>query len=111
MSKYAMLIDYGYCTGCRSCEISCRNEKGLELHEWGIRVNELGPEDFNGTWEWDYLPAPSRLCNLCEELIDQGKKAPCALHCLADVIDIVRIEEVSQRMAELDRSKIVCYVP
>ena len=33
MSKRAMLINYKYCTGCHSCEVSCRKEKGLSLDE------------------------------------------------------------------------------
>ena len=41
--EYGMLINYGLCTGCDSCEISCLKEKQLPKGEWGIRVKQIGP--------------------------------------------------------------------
>ncbi len=111
MKDYAMLIDYGLCTGCKSCEISCRNENGIPVDEWGIKVNELGPDELGGVWEWDYLPAPSRLCDLCADTLGQGGTAPCVLHCLAHVLEIIPVKEVSNRLVELDKEKVVCYIP
>ena len=43
--QYGMLIDYSLCTGCKSCEVSCRKEKDLPLDEWGILVNQIGALD------------------------------------------------------------------
>ena len=44
MKKHALLIDYKYCTGCHSCEVACRQEKGIESQdEWGIKLAEFGP--------------------------------------------------------------------
>lgn len=111
MNEYTMLIDYGLCTGCKSCEISCRNEKGFPLNEWGIKIIELGPEVLGGTWEWDYLPAPSRLCDLCIDKVTRNETPPCVLHCLSNVIEIVETKETSKRLAELDKQKLVCYIP
>lgn len=111
MKEYAMLIDYGYCTGCKSCEISCRNEKELPLDEWGIQVNELGPKKLQGAWEWDYLPAPSHVCDLCADRRADGQKAACELHCLADVIRIVPVEEVSSTLGVFDKDKVVVFIP
>ena len=40
MEKYAdygLLIDYKYCTNCRSCEVACQQEKGLASDQFGIR--------------------------------------------------------------------------
>lgn len=111
MTQYAMMIDYGYCTGCKSCEISCRNEKNLPLDEWGIRIVESGPQEIAGEWEWDYIPSLSRACDLCVERIEQGEVAPCQLHCLADVIRIVPVEEVSKKLAEANEHKQVVYIP
>ena len=31
MSKYALIIDYKYCTGCHSCEMACKVEKNLKI--------------------------------------------------------------------------------
>ncbi|WP_241156065.1 oxidoreductase [Adlercreutzia sp. ZJ154] len=111
MQKYAMLIDYGYCTGCRSCEISCRKEHGLSLKEWGIAVQEIGPKKLKGEWEWDYVPVPSRLCDLCEGRRSEGKKPLCELHCLANVINVIPVAEVSEKMLEAGDRKISCFIP
>ncbi len=112
MTKRAMLVDYQYCTGCHSCEVSCRKEKSLGLDEWGISVKEYGPAKFSdGKWEWDFIPAPSRLCDLCEGRIDEGKIPLCELHCLAAVIKVIPIEEASKQLAEMDKSKVAVFIP
>ena len=112
MEKRAMLIDYGYCTGCHSCEVSCRKKNDLRLDEWGIKVNEVGPQKFsNGKWEWDFVPVPSSLCDLCEDRIAEGNKPLCELHCLANVIQIVPLDEVESTMEKLGKHKTVCYIP
>ena len=112
MGNKAMVIDYGYCTGCGSCEVSCRKEKGLSLNEWGIKVSSIGPQKFDdGRWEWDYLPTPSRLCDLCVSRIEEGKKPLCELHCLASVIKVVDVEESSSILAEKNGGQVVVYLP
>ena len=42
--KKALLIDYKYCDQCNSCVVACKNEKGLQGEEWGIKIKEIGPE-------------------------------------------------------------------
>lgn len=112
MSDYAMLIDYQFCTNCHSCEISCVKEKGLKDGEWGIKVNEVGPALFSdGKWEWDYVPVPSRLCDCCVDRIERGEKPLCELHCLTAIINVVRVEDVSSKLAGMDKSKIAVYMP
>jgi len=109
--QYGMLIDYSLCTGCRSCEVSCRKEHDLPLEEWGILVQTIGPKKLGGKWEFDYVPVPSRLCNLCAGRKAEGKKAACELHCLANVIEILPVEDLSARMVELGHGKVACYLP
>jgi len=109
--KYAMLIDYGYCTGCLSCEISCRKEKGLSLEEWGIKVSSFGPTKLDGKWSWDYIPAISQMCDLCAERREQGQKAACELHCLANVIEIVPVDQVSKKLEEFGHGKVLTFLP
>jgi Fe-S-cluster-containing dehydrogenase component len=108
--QYAMIIDYGFCTGCRSCEISCRNEHDIPLKEWGIKVMDSGPEKLGGEWEWDFIPVPSRLCDLCVERLEDGNIPACELHCLAKVIEVVPLEKVAPKMAQRGK-KMSCYLP
>lgn len=105
-----MLINYGFCTGCHSCEVSCRKLKQLPLDEWGIQVRQIGPDKLGGQWEFDYVPVPSRLCDLCAGRRDAGDKALCELHCLANVIEILPAEEAAARMVELG-SKTAVFIP
>ncbi|WP_102373255.1 oxidoreductase [Raoultibacter massiliensis] len=112
MKDHAMVIDYEYCTNCHSCEVSCIKEKSLKENEWGIRVNEVGPARFSdGKWEWDYVPVPSRLCDLCSERLEQGSKPLCELHCLAAVISVIPISEVSSKLDEMNKQKVAVYLP
>ncbi len=109
--KYGMLVNYGLCIGCQSCEISCVKEKNLPEGEWGIKVEQIGPEKLGGKWEWDYVPVPSSLCDLCEERMRQGKQPSCQLHCLAKVIEVLPLDEMSKRMQEISDHKVACYLP
>jgi len=75
MSKYGLLIDYEYCSGCHSCEIACRNEKDIALDDWGIKLASIGPwKRENGTWEWNNIPVPTQICDLCASRVNAGKK-------------------------------------
>ena len=109
--QYGMLINYGLCTGCKSCEVSCRKEHDLPLEEWGILVEQIGPKKLGGAWEWDYVPVPSRLCNLCVGRKEEGKKALCELHCLANVIEVLPVEQLTERAVELGGRKVSMFLP
>lgn len=108
--NYGMLINYEYCTGCHSCEISCRKEKNLSLEEWGIKLQQIGPEKLGGKWEWDYLPVPSSLCDCCAERIGEGKMPLCELHCLAHAIEVLPVDKLCERMQELQGTKTACFI-
>lgn len=60
--------------------------------------------------EVDYVPVPSKLCDLCAARREDGKKALCELHCLANVIEILPAAEAAKRMVELG-SKTTCFIP
>ena len=40
MSKYSLLVDYKYCTGCHACEIACNQEYDRPVGLAGIKVFE-----------------------------------------------------------------------
>jgi len=112
MKKYALVIDYKYCTGCHSCEVACRHEKGIEdMEQWGIKLAEFGPQMMDGKWYWNYVAVPSSLCDLCEERIEAGKKPACAHHCLGQCMEAVKLEDVGAKMAELGGDGVACFLP
>ena len=110
MGTYAMVVDYKYCTGCHTCEIACRNEKGLALDEWGIKLSEQGPVRIDGKWMWNYVPIPSDACDLCRERIDAGKKPSCEHHCLAQCLQVVPIEHVGEAASALGNG-VAVFIP
>ena len=106
-----ILINYEYCTGCHSCEIACRNELGLPMGQWGIKLLELGPwKKLDGKWETKFVPVPTSYCTLCDERVANGGVPSCALHCLANVIEYGTIEELAVKMEEKG-SKCSVFLP
>lgn len=108
MSDNALLINYGYCSGCRSCELACRNEHNLPEGSWGIRVRAEEPwQHPNGKWNWDYLPVPTGLCDMCEHRVGNGHDPMCVQSCQAKVIEFGSTETMMERLAELGGKTVV----
>lgn len=102
MSQNALLFNYEYCSGCHSCELACRNELGLGLGEWGIKLAEVKPFELDaGKMEWIYQPIPTRLCNLCADRVSEGKDPACVHHCLAFCIEYGTLDDMQKRAAEI----------
>ncbi|UWG98957.1 oxidoreductase [Dehalobacter sp. DCM] len=111
MSGYGLMIDYEWCSGCQSCEVACKNEKGLPLGKWGIKVLELGPWEIEPKkYEWNYIPVPTSYCDLCADRVAKGEQPSCALHCLASVIEYGPVEELARKMA-VKGKKVNMFVP
>jgi len=111
MSRNGLLIDYEYCTGCRSCEVACRNEKNIPKDKWGIKMLEFTPWNIEGNrWGWDYVPVPTELCDLCEDRVKKGEKAACALHCLGQCMEVGPVEELAKKMSAKGK-KMTMFVP
>ena len=54
MTAFGLLIDYEYCSGCQSCEVSCKEEHGYPVGKWGIRVMDDGPWEIEpGRMNWN----------------------------------------------------------
>ena len=105
---YGLLIDNYWCTGCHSCEISCKNEKGLPIGQFGIKMMVLGPyQKTDGTWEHKYYPVLTSDCDLCEDRVAKGGIPACQLHCLASAIEYGPVEELAKIMAERDRATTI----
>ena len=40
---YGLLINYEYCTGCKSCEMACSVEHDIPIGKFGIKLEQVGP--------------------------------------------------------------------
>lgn len=111
MNQYGLMIDYEWCTGCYSCEVACRNEHSLPLDKWGIKLTEIGPWKVGDRkWEWNYIPVPTDLCDMCADRVAKGKKPACVHHCQALCMEYGTIEELSKKMSEKGK-KVMMYLP
>ena len=112
MAEYGLLIDYEYCTGCQSCEVACKEEHGFPVGKWGIRVFDDGPWQMNeqaDTWNWNKIPVPTDLCDLCADRTAAGREPTCVHHCLAACMTYGPIAELAVELAE--KPKQVLWVP
>lgn len=108
--RNGLLIDYEFCTGCQSCEIACKQEHGFGVGTWGIRVLDEGPWEIDEkTVNWNKIPTPTSLCDLCAERTAGGKLPTCVHHCLAGVMEFGPIDQLVE---ELDKKpNQVLFVP
>lgn len=101
MTRYGLFIDYEYCSGCKVCVTACKMEHGFEPNDFGIVLLQDGPRECSdGKWEYNYLPMPTSLCNLCESRTEEGKPPSCVMHCPAHCMYFGEIEELSKTVAE-----------
>lgn len=108
MASLGMLIDYDYCTGCHTCEVSCKQRFDLKEGEFGIKLSQNGPwKHSEDKWEWNWVPIPTEYCDMCEERIAAGKKALCEKQCQAFVITVGPLQELVKKMGE--KKKMVLY--
>ena len=115
MATYGLLIDYEYCTGCETCVVACKEEHGFPVGKWGIRVLDDGPwqKDDSGEggncFNWNKIPVPTRLCDLCAERTAKGKKPLCVKHCQSLAM---RYGPVDELVRNFDGStKFAVFVP
>ncbi|EAT14661.1 4Fe-4S dicluster domain-containing protein [Desulfuromonas acetoxidans] len=110
MATNGLLINYQYCTGCHSCEVACKNALKLPRGKSGIKLLENGPWEVTPEkFEWDYIPVPTQLCNLCADRVEEGKKPSCVHHCLAQCIEYGSAEELAARAAELGEKTAIFF--
>ena len=115
MPQYGLLIDYEFCTGCQSCEVSCKEHHHFPVGKWGIRVMDDGPwrkddaKDEGSCFNWNKIPVPTDLCDLCADRTRDGREPVCMHNCLADVIRFGTIEEMAVELAR--KPKQVLWTP
>lgn len=96
-----MLVDYDYCTGCHSCEVSCKERFDMAEDEWGIKLADNGHgvtarPTGNGTT----CPSPPRNATCAPTGLPPGKKALCEQHCQALVITVGPLDELAKKMTK-----------
>lgn len=109
-NKYGLLIKYDYCTGCHTCEVACKKVLNLPVGQHGIRVFQDGPREIvPDKWEYNFLPMPTSLCDLCEDRVAAGKVPSCVQHCSPGVMFFGPIDELAEKMKNIPKS--VLYAP
>ena len=108
--KYGLLIGNYWCTGCHSCEVSCKNEHDLPIGQFGIKMLVLGPWEKmeKGQWEHTYYPVLTSYCDLCADRVAMGKKPTCVSHCQAVVLEYGAVEDLAKKLD--DKTKQCLYV-
>ena len=101
------LIDYGYCSGCHSCEIACQQELGLKPDEFGIRLFQIGPDRLpDGGWQYEFVPVVTDRCDRCARRQGLGKPPSCVQHCQAGCIAYGTLAELEGKIAAQDKVAI-----
>ena len=96
-----ILVNYHWCSGCHVCEIACQMLYGFAPGEYGIRVEQVGPErNADGTWTFDYVPQLTDRCTLCARRLAEGKPPTCVQHCQANCLQLVDAEDDERLAAE-----------
>lgn len=111
-AEYGLLIDYEYCSGCQSCEVTCKEEHNYPVGKWGIKVLEEGPweiEEGSGTFNYNYIATPTDLCDLCADRTETGREPMCVHHCLANVITYGPLDELLEKARS--KTKQVLWIP
>jgi anaerobic dimethyl sulfoxide reductase subunit B (iron-sulfur subunit) len=107
MAKYGLLIDYDWCTGCHSCEMACSVEHDYPVGQSGLKLTEVGPWKIGGdNWQFDYLPVPTKQCDMCASLRSEGKQPTCVHHCQAKCIYFGTIAELEELMGDKDKQAL-----
>ena len=100
-SKYGMLIDYEYCTGCKTCEIACRQEYKRPAEKLaGVEVQEFIHTLANGRLYITNMPFFTKACIFCAGRVKKGLEPACAQHCMARVLKFGKIDELQEQLPE-----------
>ncbi len=108
-SKYGLLIDYEYCTGCHTCEVACAQENKWPAGMAGMKVMEVVEPLPNDGAYLVYLPFPTELCILCAHRTKEGKPPACVAHCMAACLKHGRIADLAAEMEK--KPRMVLWAP
>ena len=106
MARYALLVDYDYCTGCHSCEVACQQEHDYPAGTNGVVVREYEYE-VGGRVRIDYLPFFTQHCDLCKVRRGRGETPACVRHCQSRCMEFGPTAELAATMS--DRANIAVF--
>ena len=106
MARYAMLVDYEYCTGCHSCEVACQQEHNHPPGTSGVMIREYEYE-LEGRVRIDNIPYFTMHCDLCMPRRARNERPACVRHCQAACMDAGPTTELAEKAAA--GTKIVLY--
>lgn len=103
--KYGLAFDLEYCTGCQTCCVACRQENGYSEYDWGVKITEQIYKRPDGRIQVDYLPYPTKLCNLCAERLASGfdSKPSCVKHCPSACIEYGELPALFAKAENMQR--------
>jgi Fe-S-cluster-containing dehydrogenase component len=108
-SRYGLLIDYEYCTGCHACVIACSQEHNWSAGMAGMKVIEVIEELPKDKAYLAYIPFPTELCILCASRTKKGLEPACVQHCMANCMKYGRIDELAEEMGK--KARMVLWAP
>lgn len=110
MNRLGLLIDYEYCTACKSCEMACKVEHDFPKGQNGVVLASVGPWKISDKkWQLSFVPIPTDLCDLCEDRVKEGKLPTCVHHCQASAMRFGPVEELVKEMRE--KPRMVLFAP
>ena len=99
--RYAMLVDYRFCTGCHACEVACKQEHRIPAGKSaGIKVIEQVQEFPGGKLDLTYYPLLTQLCFFCRPRVKKGLPPACVKHCMAHCLTFGPLQEVIKELPE-----------
>jgi anaerobic dimethyl sulfoxide reductase subunit B (iron-sulfur subunit) len=108
MATYGLLIDYEYCTHCGSCEVSCKEEHDYPVGKWGIKTLGDGPWAIDeNSWNWNWYPMPTDLCDLCKDRTAKGREPICVHHCLSNIISYGTVQELAKKLEKKPKQFLI----
>jgi len=107
-TKYGLLIDYEYCTGCFACQVACAQEYRRPKEVVGIQVIETVQMLPNGKPYLSFIPFPTEVCSLCTSRTRKGLEPACVKHCMAKCIKHGSIKDLAK---EMSKARMVLWAP
>ena len=108
-TKYGLLIDYEYCTGCFACQVACQQEYRRPKDIVGMQVIETIQMLSNNKPYLSFIPFPTELCTLCASRTSKGFEPACVKHCMADCIKFGPVVELAKEMTK--KGRMVLWTP